>query len=268
MSKRHSFWVVLSVVVCVAAGMAIEHVRLSVLTPDPADRSDDENVRPPPQPRIVKVRDEKSEREAAALRQRVRELEQVVAEQTQSSTNLPAQVVAAQPREATERGERPRGQSFTERMEQLRQENPDQYAEMQKRREEFRQRMEQREQDRANFLTAVDVQNMGDQQRENHEKLLATVARVNELMAQMGQPGAERNSEARRELGETYGLLNELYGEERRYLLEETARSVGYEGAQASEFAEHMQEIIDNTTMMPSGFGRRGGNGRDNQPRP
>lgn len=263
MSKRHSFWIGLGVLVCVAAGMAIEQVRQSLLAPVPAESPAVAEARPAPPPRIVKVRDEGAERAAAALRARVAELERALAERPLSITNPPVQT-AARPQEETERSRR---QSFTERMEQMRKENPEQYAEMQKRREEFRQRMEQREQDRANFLTAVDVQNMNDQQRENHEKLLATVARVNELMAQMGQPGTERSPEARRELGETFGVLNELYGEERRYLFEETARSVGYEGAQVGEFAEHLQAVIENTSMMPPpGFGR--GGGRGGPPRP
>lgn len=151
--------------------------------------------------------------------------------------------------------------SFAERMEKMRKENPEQYAEMQKRREEFRQAMEQRAKDRADFLGAVDAQAMNDVQRENHDKLLAAVARINELRTQMEQPGVERTPEMRQEFGELMGSLGELYGNERRYLFEATARSVGYTGSQISDFADQMQMIVDNTTM--SGFGHHG---RDNPP--
>ena len=49
--------------------------------------------------------------------------------------------------------------------------------------------------------------------------------------------------------------------------LQTTARAVGYEGAQVSEFSEHLQTVIDNTSMMPPpGFGR--GGGRGGPPRP
>jgi len=263
MSKRHSVWIGIGVLMCVAAGMALEHVRQSLLMPETVDSPVVEDVRPAlPARQIVKVRDESAERAAAALRQRVAELERALAEKPLSSiTNPPAQV-AERPQEDPERGDRSRRQSFTERMEQMRKENPEQYAEMQKRREEFRQRMEQRALDRADFLAAVDVRNMDNAQRENHEKLLATVARMDELMAQMGQSETRHDPAVRQELGETFSVLNELYGEERRYLLEATAREVGYEGAQATEFADQVQAIIDNTSMMPPpGFGHGGGRG-------
>lgn len=159
----------------------------------------------------------------------------------------------------TNRGDRvSRRASFAERMEKMRKENPEQYAEMQKRREEFRQTMEQRAQDRAEFLAAVDTRAMDDVQRENHEKLLAAVARVDELRAQMEQ-GTERTPEMRQEMGELMGALSELYGNERRYLFEAAARSVGYDGAQVSDFADQMQMVVDNTTF--TGFGHRGHGG-------
>jgi len=164
------------------------------------------------------------------------------------------------PEERRVRDERSRWQSFAERLERLKTENPEQYAEFQKRRDEERQSREQRAQQRASFLESVDTSNMTDEQRENHERLVATLAKLNEYRTLMEQPGFERTPEMREEMGAAFASLGELYSAERRYLLEETARAVGYEGGGVAEFADHVQQIIDNTTM--SGFGRRGGDGR------
>ncbi len=241
---------------CLAAGAGLERVRQTVISAKPAPVeavAADKHVRPPPARTII-VTNTAAERAAnEALRKRVVELEQALAERP--AEPLPS---VAQPGEAN-LPERPRRQSFSERLEQMKREDPEQYAEMQKRREEFRQSMEQRAQERATFIATVETKNMTDEQRENHEKLLETVARVNELTAQMGQADGERSADLRHEMGETMHALGELYGAERRYLFEETARAIGYEGDQASAFAEHLQTIIDNTSM--SGFGRRGGHG-------
>ncbi len=156
---------------------------------------------------------------------------------------------------------RSRRESFSERMARIRQENPDAYAEMQQRRDEFRQQMAQRTYDRDEFLAAIDVKNMNEAQRENHEKLLETSARLTSLMEQMESVEGERRRELWREMAESGMVLDELYREERRYLFDETARSVGYQGNDAEAFTDHMQTIIDNTSIIPS-FGRgRGGRG-------
>ena len=55
--------------------------------------------------------------------------------------------------------------------------------------------------------------------------------------------------------------IGELYQQERRYLLEETGRVYGEDGAQ---FADYIENVIENTSVIPGmgrGFGRgpRGG---------
>ena len=252
-----------SLMVCALAGAGLEHVRQRWLaTVEEAPVEADVAEVKPERPKVVTVRDESAVREAAALRKRVAELEEAL-----SARSAERAQVTQPPKEEPVSEERPRRQSWEDRMAQMKKENPEQYAEMQKRREEFRQNIEQRVRDRADFLDAIDVKSMTATQRENHEKLLATVTRVNELMAQMGTPGAENTHELRREMGESMATLGELYGEERRFLFEETAKAVGYQGAEATAFAEQMQTIIDNTTMMPGpGFGRRGGGERGGPP--
>jgi len=243
--------------VCLLAGAGIEHVRHVLTTvpaeePEPTDTVLHPVVQSPTTTRTVMVKDEAAEREAMALRQRVAELERALAERDTERAQEPA----TPPPEA--RAERPPRQSFSDRLEQMKKDDPAQYAETMKRRDEFRQSMEQRAKDRAEFIAAVDTKNMDDVQKENHTKLVETVAFVNELMAQMNQPGVEHTPEMHQQMGEAMTSLGDLYAAERSYLLEETGRAVGYQGSQATEFAAQVQAIIDNTTM-PRGRGGRGG---------
>lgn len=256
MGQQRAGLMVAGALACLVVGAGVERVRQALVIPEvPAEPAEELRGCPAPELRTIVVTNGAAERAAAneALRKRVAELERALA----AREAAPAVAEPKPPEEA--RQERPSRQSFTERMEQLKKDNPEQYAEMQKRREEFRQSMEQRAQDRVEFLSAVDTQRMNDEQRDNHEKLVATVARANELRALMEQPGTERTPELRAEMGQVFTTLNELYGSERRFLFEETARAVGYEGTQISTFAEQMQTIIDNTTM--GHFGHHGGFG-------
>ena len=172
---------VAGMLLCAVAGMGVEHVRQSLLASGSRGKpmKDAPAVKPlPPRP-AVKVRDESAERAVAALRRRVAELERDLAARDAAVKQLVEERLQPQGEPARVEEALPRRQSFAERMEHLKKENPEQYAE-----------------------------------------------------------------------------LNELYGDERRYLLEATARAVGYEGAQAAEFADQVQSMIDNTTMMPPRFGR------------
>ena len=254
MNRKQSVWFGVGLLLCELVGAGVEHVRQVWVKPELESPVAAAVQTAKPGPKVVTVRDESAERAAQALRKRVAELEKALAERVSERAQKPETPVVEQVRE-----ERPRRQSWEDRMAQMKKDDPEQYAEMQKRREEFRQNMEQRARDRADFLDAVDVKSMTDPQRENHEKLLSTVARVNELMAQMGTPGVDTH-ELRQEMGETVATLGELYSEERRYLFEETAKAVGYQGNEASAFADQMQTIIDNTTMP--GFGMHGGGRR------
>jgi hypothetical protein len=243
---------------CLVVGAGLERVRQALTVPEIApDPRLEERARFTPTVRTIIVTNSAAERAAnEVLRRRVAELEKALAAREAARVQ--------EPKTPTEekREERPPRQFFTERMEQLKKEKPEEYAELQKRFEERRQSREQQKQDQAEFMAAVDTKNMTDMQKENHAKLVETVARLNELSAQMHQPGVERTPEMNQEMHEARSSLGELFVQERRFLLEETGRAIGYQGTQAGEFADQMQVIIDNTTMPGfdwHGFGDRGG---------
>lgn len=153
--------------------------------------------------------------------------------------------------------------SWSERLERMKQEEPEQYAEMQQRRESFQKRMEQRSTDRRSFLAEIDVANMSPEQQANHTRLLELTDKLDTAMKQMMSGDAANSRELRREMFESFGELGELYTNERQYLLEETAAAAGYTGSAAALFSEHIQSIIENTTIQPPmmGGGGRGGRG-------
>jgi hypothetical protein len=252
---------------CLLVGASLEHVRVALA----ATVEEGEELAPQEgrarsatiYKSVAVTNDAAARASNEALRRRLAALEQELAKQSVK----PAEQAEPRPPEVQRQGDgRSRRFPSSADMEKMKTENPEQYAEFQKRREEFRQSMEQRAQERSNFIAAVDTQRMTDDQRENHDRLVATVARLNEMRTQMEQEGFERTPEMRQEMGQLFESLGELYGSERRFLFEETARSVGYEGGQVSDFADQMQMIIDNTTM--SGFGRHGGGSRDGGGRP
>jgi hypothetical protein len=264
MKTNKTVVVLVAVLFGMVAGGMLEHVRRAPPKKPGKTASGAQAERPAAQ-EVADKRDLMSLRSAndalreanERLRRRLAETEITLAENdgerngTAAVTNAPSETPAEE--------RRPQREGFAERMERMRRENPEEYAEMQRRRAEFRQQMEQLARDRDDFLAAVDVKNMNQTQRANHDKLLETVAYVNALFKEMESAQGERRRELWREMAEAGAALETLYAEERRYLFEETARSMGYQGEDAGAFAEHMQSIIDNTSAMPS-F-RRGGRG-------
>lgn len=255
MNIKKSLLVGSGMVVCALVGAGFEHVKMLGMSSEAEVKPIASGVKVAPR-HDTQVRDAELKKTMRALQKRVAELEKALAES--SAKSAPVEVTEQPTDNPPVQETRPKQQSMAQRMEQFKQEHPEQYAEMQKRREEFRQRREQQVNDRVDFLSAVDVKNMTNEQKENHAQLLATVDRINTLMAKREEPGVERTHEMMHEIGKEVGKLNELYRGERTYLLGEVAKSVGYSGADMAAFTEHIQMVIDNTTVMPIG-GRHGG---------
>lgn len=199
----------------------------------------------------------------AALRQQVAALG---AERDRLLSDLAAaRLNAADAAARSSRTEGPRGgatndvrrAAFEERMAQLQRDDPARYEEMKKRREAFRERVQQQADERTEFLQKINTTGMTDEQRANHEKLIATAEQVRVLMAQMASLPPDQAGTVRQQLGELYGSIPELYEQERRYLLEQTGRAMGYADGETGQFADYIQQIVDQTSI-PRGFGRGG----------
>jgi len=157
-------------------------------------------------------------------------------------------------------GERKR-EGWSERIERMKTEEPEKYAEMQKRRDDFKSRITQRSTEGREFLAAIDISNMNDDQLANHTRLVELTDKLDGMMKQMFSGEGESSRETRREMFSSFGELGELYSSEREYLLQETATAVGYQGEDAALFTDHVRDIIEKTTMRPM-MGGRSGRGR------
>ena len=151
-----------------------------------------------------------------------------------------------------------RWEGFEPSADRPRNEDPEATAERQRRREAFQQRLTQLHDDRRTFLGAVDTARMTAEQRENHARLIEALDKANAFRERL--MSGDRTSLSEEERNAAFGAMREigeLYQQERRYLLEETGRVYGEDGAQ---FADYIENVIENTSLMP-GFGRgaRGG---------
>lgn len=214
--------------------------------------------------------------DAQALRQKIADLERtltfrieqinelrlVVAERDEqlsalATSSVPETVAVA----ASTPPARRRRESYEARMERMRTEEPERYAEMQQRREDLQQRLTQLHTDRQNFLSAVDTSRMNDEQLENHILLMEALEQADAFQKRLTS-GEMRSltAEERQEGFQTMVAIRELYDQERRYLLEETGRAYGEDG---TKFADYIQNVYENTSLMPRfGRGMRGSWGR------
>ena len=147
-------------------------------------------------------------------------------------------------------------------MAQIKRDDPARYDEIQKQREEFRLRIQEQADERSEFLKKVDTASMTDAQRANHEKLVQAVEQARTMMSEIATMSAEDAAAARQQMFQMISSVASLYQQERRYLLEQTGRAMGYPGAEAGQFADYIQQIYDQTAV-PRGFGGRAPGNRD-----
>ena len=237
MDKKHIIMIAVGMVACVGVGVGLERLRALFSLPDELEVIEEETPRPD---RIVKVIDEGAAYEAELLRRQVDELQRALA--TRRTTEAAAPMLEAAQDAPPDRR---RGRQQPEI-------TPEQREEMAARREEFRQRAEQAVTDRIDFLANLDTRTMTAPHRENHEKLIAAIARMNELSANaMDMLNAERQPD-RQEMMELAQNMGDLYEKERGYLLE------GLLGS--PQLTDQVNQIYDNTSM-PRGMGMMFGGG-------
>ncbi len=155
---------------------------------------------------------------------------------------------------------RPDGRSsrtnFWQRMENLKETDPERYAEMQKRREEFQTHVQDRFADQSSFLLNLDASTMSAESAKNHEQLIALLAENWDLFNKMQDPNTEDRRALVERMREIRGSMDDMLRIEREMVLQNYGAHMGCSNAEAKEFSETIQYIFDMTSargMLPRG---------------
>lgn len=176
---------------------------------------------------------------------------------------LQAAAEAPAPEPAAE--EPPRRMTRQERMEQLKRENPERYAEMERRRQEFQTR-------RDDFFANIDLELLTPTQQEMHfqytEALAKQQAAIDRMRA-LAESGEEATEEDRAAIRESFRLVRGLQGAERDALLSAVATSMGLQAGEETEaFVGVIKEVYDFTGSMPPAQMMAPAGRANNQPPP
>ena len=197
-----------------------------------------------------------------ALRRRVAELEKLLAEKSEKSevaiSNAVAEAVKNRPPEP------PRG-SWRERMEAMKKNEPERYAQMTNRFANWRRSRAEQAQNKIDFLSSIDTSHMSAGAKKTHNALQELIARREGIERQLQSQDLSDDERGKLmgELHSTHHELMRLNGEERRNLFNETARNLGFEGEDAKEITATIQEVIRATD---SGWGGHHGGGHRGPP--
>ena len=198
-----------------------------------------------------------------ALRARVRELEKLLAAKDAEVAAATNAVASAERRPAGPWGDG-RREGFRERMERLKTDDPARYTEITNNMARWRQRRARQQEERMEFLASVDTSRMSAAAKGVHASLQKYAAEREDLERQMQDENL--SDDDRHALWEQMHELNRqvwaLNGVERKNLIEETARNLGFEGQDVQDISATMQEIIKATDNGFGGHGGHGGPGR------
>ena len=204
---------------------------------------------------VTNVGDEAS---VKALRHRVAELEKMLAEKDGKSeiaiSNAVAEAVKNRPPEP------PRG-NWRERMEEMKKNDPARYTQMTNRFAQWRRSQAERARNKIDFLSSIDTSHMSKGAKETHAALQELIARREELEQRLHQPDLtdDERGKLMRELWSSHHELQRLSGEERRNLIDEAARNMGFEGEDAKEVSATIREVIEATDSGWGGGRHHGG---------
>lgn len=201
------------------------------------------------------VADKGGEATIKALRHRIAELEKALAEKDERSATP---IASTEPQ--VRPPERPQ-MNWRERMEEMRKNEPERYAQMTNRMAQWRRDQAARNRNKIDFLSSIDTSHMSADARKTHDALQELIARRENIEAQLQDPDLtdEERGKLMRQLWESHGELQRLNGEERKNLIDETARSLGFEGEDAQEISATIREVIEATD---GGWGGRPGGDR------
>ena len=136
-------------------------------------------------------------------------------------------------------------------MEELREKDPERYAQMTNNFARMQERRLRRTNDRLEILAAVDTSRLTPKERQTHEALQDAIVKREELRQMISPQNEDVTEEQRRatfeELRNLDHTMRELEKSERNTLLNKTARSYGVSAANAKEMVESIKAIYDAT---------------------
>ena len=212
---------------------------------------------------VRRIADKGEKATVAALRRRIAALEKALAEKGAKSeiaiSNAVAEAAQARPRE-------PPRMNWRERMEEMKKNEPGRYSEMTNHFAQWRRSRAEQARDKIDFLSSIDTSRMSAGARKTHDALQELIARREniEVLLQDEDLSDEERGKLMRELRESHHELQRLNGEERRNLIGETAKILGFTGDDERKFSATILDVIEATD---EGFGRRHGGSRGGGPR-
>ena len=211
---------------------------------------------------------------ATVLKDRIAELEQALSRKDAELKNLQAQAQTAeeQPQAETaeaappERNPEEWRERQRERMEQLSQEDPEEYKRIQDERREFQTRMVNNLGGQVEFLAGLSTEGLTQEQLENHTLLLERLSAFRAKVSQLNtDPASDEGGVSRRELFQEFREIGPLLDVEREVVLSNLAVDLGYAPSEAHSFVEYVDYINEMTSpraiMRGLGWGGRGGRG-------
>ena len=206
------------------------------------------------------VADRGDEASVKALRRRVAELEKLLAERDGRSEAAISNAAAAA---ARSRPPEPPRQSWRERMEVMRKNEPERYTQMTNRFANWWRSRAEQARSKIDFLSSIDTSRMGADARKTHNALQELIVRREGIEAKLQSPDLpdEERGKLMGELHATHQEMVRLNGEEREILFAETARNLGFEGEDVQEFTATIRDVIEATDNGWGGHhgGRHGG---------
>ncbi len=256
MKLRNFSPIVISLLVGAALGYCLGPASSPAPAPEPEQKSESEQAKQPD-------RGDRGDRAAnRALRARIKELEDMLAEQG-------IEVEKMKEEETTRRESRERPRDFRAELERLKTEDPARYAQITNSMAQFRRHRLERAQSKIDFLSSIDTSRMSPAMLKVHSDLQDMIEKreaVEEKMRGFMDMTEEERREAFQEIGEIDGRIRELNRAERDNLLVQTAEALGFQGDDAAEIIDTVKSIYEATDSGwgwggPGGGGRRAGRG-------
>ena len=264
--------IILAVAALLAGGLLGYYIpRLTAKAPEPETKEEKVSEK-----RSARNRSQSDhENDLNRLRARIRDLEGQLAKRNEESESADP---VEQPATNRVEGFRPFGHppsaaEMRARFEEMREKDPQHYAQITNNMAQWRARRQERLQNQFDILASADTKHMTKAQRKVHETYQGLLARQEELFEMMNPNNTDVTDEQRdaamKEMRETGHQLHELQRTERDTLLTQTANALGYKGEDAKEVVNAIKAVYEATGGghhgpggPPGGPRGRGGRGR------